>query len=487
MQAFTKGPTVPAFKLLVESFTDIEPNITESVFGNWILGRDHLHPNDVKYEGVLEFRPGRFEGGLMFNDDVVVNIPAVSNINLNEGTISAWIRPEWSGIDDDATITVTIDDLGVKRYNCKFNDDIFSYNDNFNVFSSEDAIGGVDSAGGSVTIHNFKTVLENNIEEDVIGAFALIKEEEKLSRITKSKTKLRFKIDSFTVPEALSPPRRRASEDLSFNEATLGIMGLGKSLSDVTRGTANAGSEIEIDRICSPGFISIGDEEKLIFILMSLRPKIQALVAGNDNITYNEIPEYDRYHITKNCQCGLDYTAETLEKFRDDDFNLVYVNLDSPIDLAHIALNNNILDKSAGIFKISDTYGSTYNVVSFISDGKYITDTIPSTITGFVVDRIPINKPHITAMGSAAINSQLPTGELTLLYQTFSILTGDAKNSKKHFGYSGKNYTLDWMTKHVTFDILREPLKNKVEINITNKDDEKYNLNLFYTDLIDSN
>ena len=154
MQAFTKGPTVPAFKLLVESFTDIEPNITESVFGNWILGRDHLHPNDVKYEGVLEFRPGRFEGGLMFNDDVVVNIPAVSNINLNEGTISAWIRPEWSGIDDDATITVTIDDLGVKRYNCKFNDDIFSYNDNFNVFSSEDAIGGVDSAGGSVTIQD---------------------------------------------------------------------------------------------------------------------------------------------------------------------------------------------------------------------------------------------------------------------------------------------------------------------------------------------
>lgn len=114
LQAFPKGPTIPALEDLVSAFTQIDPVLTESVFLEWILGRDYLYLQEMKLNADSEsnlptYAPGKFGNGLLLNkDNQTAVVPATSNLRFNEGTWESFITPEWAGIDNDATLTFNI-------------------------------------------------------------------------------------------------------------------------------------------------------------------------------------------------------------------------------------------------------------------------------------------------------------------------------------------------------------------------------------------
>lgn len=108
LQSFTKGPTIPALKLLVKSITKIDPDIEESVFDIWTLGTSSLYPDAINYTGDLQLTAGKFDQGVLIeNSDETITFPVSSNIRLEEGTMEMFVIPNWSGLDNDSTLTFT--------------------------------------------------------------------------------------------------------------------------------------------------------------------------------------------------------------------------------------------------------------------------------------------------------------------------------------------------------------------------------------------
>jgi len=114
LQSFLKGPTIPSIEKLVEAFTQITPNITETAFLEWILGRDssYLLEMDLNADSQANlpgFAPGKFDNGLLLDtESQTAVIPANSNISFNEGTWEAFVTPQWKGIENDATLTFNL-------------------------------------------------------------------------------------------------------------------------------------------------------------------------------------------------------------------------------------------------------------------------------------------------------------------------------------------------------------------------------------------
>ena len=106
LQSFTKGPTIPALKLLVKSITKIDPEIEESVFDMWNLGISSLYPDSINYTGDLQLTAGKFDQGVLIeNEDETITFPVSSNIRLEEGTMEMFVIPNWAGLDNDSTLT----------------------------------------------------------------------------------------------------------------------------------------------------------------------------------------------------------------------------------------------------------------------------------------------------------------------------------------------------------------------------------------------
>ncbi|HLG27196.1 MAG TPA: hypothetical protein VI423_05370, partial [Paenisporosarcina sp.] len=113
LQSFTKGPTVPAMKSLVSNVTHIDPEIEESAFQSWSLGISHFFLSDVKTTGDIQLLTGKFDfGALVREPDQTITFPVASNLRLEEGTLETWVIPEWNGLDNDATLTFSIDKDG---------------------------------------------------------------------------------------------------------------------------------------------------------------------------------------------------------------------------------------------------------------------------------------------------------------------------------------------------------------------------------------
>ena len=494
MNAFSNGAMKPSFETLVKSFTGVKPNIEESFFGNWILGRDSLSPEQVSVEGPISFRDSKFGEGIYVDKGTVISTPALSNINLDEGTLSAWVTPDWAGIDNDATLTVHVDNLGLEEYQYKFGDNIFDYESGFSTFSSDDAVGIIDLTGSSITIHNYTHKWDENKEEAVeIGAFAIKSDKKAADRIVKTEFEVSLKVGEFSAPADINPPRRRPSEDIPNSRVKLGLAGLGRSLSDSSRGLINSGLEMESIRFCSPAFVSSSDDHKMFMTMFNMNPvindkngRIYTFRVGYDHIEKNKIPKYDRQHITRNCFCSVRNSVPELSKFRDKDFQTIKVELDFEIDLSYLGKYTAFLDKKASTFRVLDTTGSIYEVYALIGeDGSPVEGSIPDKITGFYINRIPENKGYITAAGSKVINDTLPVGEITLLYQTISILTNGAKNSVEYLEYEPKNYMLDWMSDFVSLKVIRDPMENLVELIVSRKhSSDNQKIQLFYSDLI---
>ena len=114
LQSFPKGPTIPSIKNLVSAFTQIDPTIVESVFLEWILGRDYLNLSTIKLSADTEselpiYSIGKFGDGLLLNKSgQSAVIPTISNIRFAEGTWEAFIIPNWDGIENDAYLTFDI-------------------------------------------------------------------------------------------------------------------------------------------------------------------------------------------------------------------------------------------------------------------------------------------------------------------------------------------------------------------------------------------
>jgi len=114
LQSFLEGPTIPSIERLVEAFTDVTPNIIESAFQNWVLGRDYLHLRGVETNGTETFDLGKFDNGITVDNGDRVDVPALAHIRVNEGTIETWVRPGWKGLSNDATLT--FQDLEIDGY-----------------------------------------------------------------------------------------------------------------------------------------------------------------------------------------------------------------------------------------------------------------------------------------------------------------------------------------------------------------------------------
>lgn len=114
LQSFLKGPIIPAIKSLVSAFTQIEPNITESVFQEWILGRDHLKLSPMSLTSLSSddmptYLPGKFGNGLYLSKSgQKAMLPASSNMKFSEGTWEAFVTPTWNGLQNDATLSFNL-------------------------------------------------------------------------------------------------------------------------------------------------------------------------------------------------------------------------------------------------------------------------------------------------------------------------------------------------------------------------------------------
>ena len=160
MQSFPKGPTIPSLKNLVSSVSKTEPEIVENFFGDWVLGRDHLSTSKPEYEGILSYSSARFSEGLNFEDGVSVRIPAQSNMSLDEGSISTWIKPNWNGIENDAIISFDFENFG---------DHFFEYSlskymlDQLEALNFEDIYGSFESGKKYLSIVNYDIQKETEL------------------------------------------------------------------------------------------------------------------------------------------------------------------------------------------------------------------------------------------------------------------------------------------------------------------------------------
>jgi hypothetical protein len=106
LQSFTKGPTIPAMKLIAQLITKIEPEIIEAVFQVWSLGISRLYLSPPFVRGDPQLVAGKFDQGILITKDgESVTFPVSSNLRLEEGTLETWIIPDWNGLDNDATLT----------------------------------------------------------------------------------------------------------------------------------------------------------------------------------------------------------------------------------------------------------------------------------------------------------------------------------------------------------------------------------------------
>jgi hypothetical protein len=109
LQSFVEGPTIPSIERLVESFTGVTPDITESVFEGWVVGRDFLHLKDIETDLTPTFDLGKFDNGISATTGQSIEVPASSHIRLDEGTIGTWLRPSWKGLENDSSVTFDLE------------------------------------------------------------------------------------------------------------------------------------------------------------------------------------------------------------------------------------------------------------------------------------------------------------------------------------------------------------------------------------------
>lgn len=481
LEAFSRGPIVSSFENLVEKFTDQTPNISESFFGSWILGRDLLNPVEIEYDGILKFESGKFDSGVLIDNNVVLKTPAKTGINLDEGTFSCWIRNDWNGIDNDANLTFDFSSLSEINFILKFNNNIFK-NQDFELFMSDDRYGIVDWTGNSLDLYNFQTVED----EEKIGSFGITKFHDRLNFSKFSKHSISFTANPTGTSTSLLSFYRNDPGVLSERLSSFGMSGLVSSLPVSTRGFLGDGLEIFLSYYCSPFVFSVGDGNKVFLMAGGLSPiknstteRVYVLKIEDENITSNDVPNYDGPFIIRNCNCITYDDLSNLELFKDFDFNQVKISLDSGIDISYLLDEYQILNDISGCKYILED-GRIYSINNFIDINGIKTSNIPDDgmIYGFYVNRVPDNQGYITQLGSEVINNTKPSGVGIILIPSASIIRGQF-DSEKIYDFDPKPFLVNFTSDNLNIDIFRNPILNDVNVKIND-----YEFNLLYSDLI---
>lgn len=484
LQAFPKGPTLPAFKELIKSFTKIDPEIAEITFGSWILGRDYLTPGLIKALGVLEFSDGKFKDGLKINKDNAVIIPAISAISVDEGTIETWVRPDWSGINNDALLTIDLDHIGTEKIVVKENYKLFNSEHNWDLIPTNNLIGNSDDTGSGIIISNFKSDSNEAFGLNQ-GYYGIYKNIDSLNQVVKSDFEATLKIDFFgnhfnDLRKVITEGPEIYNFTNDFNPTTslfTGVQGPGSYI----------GGEWP-ENISSPsttfsfGSLLLADGIKTNGVSLNLRT-ISGFIfetenatdtGGIDDVSGDELPKYNNPHMTRNCRCTLDFNVPDLEVFND---YIVNIELSTDFDFEDFKASVNFIDETPEVFILVDTQGIFYSIVGFYDSSNNLnTTTIPDSFIRFAVKRFGESNTALSAQGSEAINAVLPSGVLRLMYKSADILTKyDTSKSVSAFDFT-KYHVIDWTKSH-TYKIIRNPLENLVQISIDNQ-----NETFFYTD-----
>jgi hypothetical protein len=485
LQSFPKGPTISSYKELVKSFTKINPNINELVFGNWILGRDYLNPGKVDYKGVLKFGEGKFNQGLIFNDDVVVKVPALSGLSLDEGTIETWVRPEWAGINNDATLTFNINNLGPEKFLLQERTNPFDSKNNWKLVPTTRLVGSTDLTGSSITIYNYKSDASQEFGLDY-GAYGIYKEQKNLDRLVKTKSTIVMAVSMVgfhfndlrkIITESPVPLENcDANVEAGF---TIGTYGAGSLIGGgwpsgisapatnyalgsfmIADGNTVTGISLQLNQV--PGFI------------FEIDPQVTP--SNIESITTDTLQNYNKPFPLRGCTCHINNNIKELSGFND---LTITVELVEAFDFLSFKSSVNILTDDPGMFFLVDTNGIFYQIIGFYDEADELnTKTIPNTSKKFIIKKFGVNNPALSSKSTDDINATIPDGTIRLLYKSADILTKfDYSNSIQAFNFE-KSYILDW-SKFNEFTIERDPKENIVDIKINNNQ-----FRMFYTDTL---
>lgn len=447
LSAYPKGPTIPAISGLVKSISKTTPKINELTFGSWILGRDYLSPESVSYSGNLEFLDGKFGSGLKINQDNVLSIPAISNLPLNEGTIEAWISPDWHGINNDADLSFDFENIGEKKYHY-IGGDPFSVKHKYDVVGSSDINDdrhGFDYSGGKLIIYKASSGIDGYISDDYDSLFGIYKKDISLNREIKFKETVEFSINYSYLPMA----------EASFLEIT-------------NSGAYNAG-------------VLVIDNAHKMFSLKILGETFKTAGITNifdvSSLDSDTLLDFNPPYATRTCLCSFESQVSTLENFDKLEFK---------ISLSDILLKNELLEEvfwdseSLKTLMILDNFGRLYQVTGVDDlNGKRINNDIPNEITAVYILRYPINYPELSARNFSTIND-VEFSQFVIIKKQLKLHMSLIQQSSDFFEH---NYVwnFDW-SKKTKIEISIDPIQNNSFIK-----NSALVYNFFYTDLLDSN
>ena len=157
LSSFVKGPTIDSLKNITKSIVKTEPEIDEYIYKNWVLSRDHLPENSLKYNGNLQFFPVKFKEGMYFGEEENNYVVTSTNSHLSnkEGSISCWIRNDWNGIDNDADICFNLKTVGNSIYNLDLKESVYSLKNDISIIPTEYNIGILSQDKNELSLYNW--------------------------------------------------------------------------------------------------------------------------------------------------------------------------------------------------------------------------------------------------------------------------------------------------------------------------------------------
>lgn len=447
LSAFPKGPTIPAISGLVNSITKTNPKINEISFGSWILGRDYLNPGEVSYKGSLEFSDGKFGSGLKIKEDNSISIPSISNLSLEEGTVEMWVSPDWHGINNDATLTFSFDNVGSKKWHY-IGGDPFSTKNGYDVVGSwdeNDPRHGFDPSGGKLTIYKISSEPDGYVSNEYTYLFGIYKKNLGLTREIINNQTLEFSINYSYLP--------RTSDSFS----SLINSGFYKAFSTINDNEHNS---FELNVI---GSTFKTDGHTKIFVV--------------ESESYDTLINFDPPYQTATCRCSFPSQLDVLQHF---DKLEIKISLNEPILKDSLFSELFWSNESPKSLIIMDNFGKMYDVIALAdSFGRKYYNSIPDIISEIYILRYPVNYPELSAQNNEIINDANFSSFLIIKKQIKLELKDD--NKSKLFFNSQYLWNFDW-SKKTKISYYINPIQN---LSWIGNGLDKFNF--FYTDLKESN
>jgi hypothetical protein len=382
LASFVKGPTIESIKNITSSIVKTEPEIDEYFYKNWILSRNFLPENKIEYNGDLKFFPVKFKEGLFFGKDNWVKISSESNLSLNEGSISCWIRNDWNGIDNDATITFDIDSVGSNIYSLNLKESIYSSNNNINSIITNDDYGSVVENQNKIYLYNWKQKGSSKDYSSVI--------------VNKS-------IENFTAGVESTINFRKSVDFSIFN-----------SLYYVNKITHSSFIVNDFTRVFSLDFIieNLSEDYSYVFYVTDRDQEL--------------IPNYFKDSNYILCKCN---DPDILDDYIGIKNKATLVELSSPIPVDSIRSGFNVSDMVKYCFAVDDN-NRVYKIKSVIED--------QGNITKIEFYSAPINKGNIYRDSSVLRNSLIGSSfKLFFSYEELSM-----KQNSYYFSQNNQNFLI---------------------------------------------